>query len=101
MRKCAAILQDQTLLAKLSTGDFVALEAKYHAVCLTSLYKKAEAVREKDEEDEVNPRRPEGITLAELVSFIEVSRMVSSTELPVFKLSEFAKKVHIPFGPTW
>ena len=92
VRKCAAVLQDQTLLAKLSAGDLVALEAKYHAPCLASLYKKAEAVREDDREDAVNPRRPEGIALAELVSFIEESRMVSSAELPVFKLSELADK---------
>ena len=86
VRKCAMVLQDEMLLAKLSTGDLVALEAKYHAPCLASLYKKAERVKEEGEEDETSPRLPEGIALAELVSFIEESRMVSTVELPVFRL---------------
>ena len=80
------VLQDEMLLAKLSAGDLVALEAKYHAPCLASLYKKAERVKEEGEEDETSPRLPEGIALAELVSFIEESRMVSTVELPVFRL---------------
>ena len=40
VRKCAMVLQDEKLSAKLSAGDLVALEAKYHAPCLASLYKK-------------------------------------------------------------
>ena len=38
---------DEELLAKLTAGDLVALEAKYHAPCLASLYKKAERVKGK------------------------------------------------------
>ena len=91
-RKCAAALQDEKLLAKLSGGDLVALEAKYHAPCLASLYKKAERVKEEGEEDRTSPRRPEGIALAELVSFIEESRMISTAELPVFRLAELVDK---------
>ena len=34
VRECAKTLQDTALLAKLSAGDLVALEAKYHAKCL-------------------------------------------------------------------
>ena len=86
------VLQDEKLLAKLSAGDLVALEAKYHAPCLASLYKKAERVKEEGEEDETSPRLPEGIALAELVSFIEESRMVSTAELPVFRLAELVDK---------
>jgi hypothetical protein len=36
-------LQDQNLLAKLSAGDVVAQELKYHRACLTSLYNKERA----------------------------------------------------------
>ena len=86
------VLRVEKLLAKLSAGDLVALEAKYHAPCLASLYKKAERVKEEGEEDETSPRLPEGIALAELVSFIEESRMVSTAELPVFKLAELVDK---------
>ena len=92
VRKCAFALQDEKLLAQLSAGDLVALEAKYHAPCLASLYKKAGTIRDGDEEDEMIPRRPEGIALAELVSYIEESRMASAAELPVFKLAELADK---------
>lgn len=38
---------NEELLAKLSTGDLVALEARYHAPCLASLYKKAERLKGK------------------------------------------------------
>ena len=41
VRQCAQQLQDQTLLAKLSEGDLIALEAKYHAQCLALLYNRA------------------------------------------------------------
>ena len=80
-------------MAKLSTGDLVALEAKYHAPCLALLYKKEATVAEEEEKEDVeNLRRPEGIALAELVSYIEESHMSSAAELPVFKLAELADK---------
>ena len=41
--KCSTDLQDQQLLAKLSTGDLVAQDAKYHLGCLVSLYNRAAA----------------------------------------------------------
>lgn len=40
---CAKTLQDQKRLAKLSVGDVVAQELKYHGTCLTSLYNKERA----------------------------------------------------------
>ena len=43
VRRCAHMLNDCTLIANLSAGDMIALEAKYHAVCLVSLYKKSAA----------------------------------------------------------
>ncbi|KAL9954824.1 hypothetical protein ACROYT_G042404 [Oculina patagonica] len=93
VRKCASTLQDEKLLAKLSTKDLVARDSKYHASCLALLYKKAATVREGEQEkDEENLRRPEGIALAELVSYIEESRVASDVELPVFKLAELADK---------
>ena len=38
VRKCAVALKDSKLLAKLSAGDMIAIEAKYHAKCLIDLY---------------------------------------------------------------
>ena len=34
VRECAILLNDSKLIAKLSTGDLIAVEAKYHAACL-------------------------------------------------------------------
>jgi len=48
VRECALQLQDQNLLAKLSTGDLIALEAKYHIQCLVSLYNRARQSRGSD-----------------------------------------------------
>ena len=41
VRDCAVLLNDGKLIAKLSVGDMVALEAKYHTSCLVSLYNRA------------------------------------------------------------
>ena len=37
VRACAVLLEDTELLGKLSTGDMVALEARYHSKCLAGL----------------------------------------------------------------
>lgn len=41
VHKCATILGDSILLGKLSQGDMIAMEVKYHPACLLSLYYKA------------------------------------------------------------
>ena len=84
---------DEELLAKLSVGDLVALEAKYHAPCLASLYKKAERVKGKKARkmgQVLNDRRI--WRFVELISFIEKSRMVSTAMVPVFRLAELVGK---------
>ena len=87
VRQCIYTLQDERLLVKLSAGDLVALEASYHVHCVDFLYKKAIMVQEKDKEEEV--QQPDGIVLAELVSYIEERRASSDKEHPaVFKLSD-------------
>ena len=43
LNECARNLGDRTLLAKLSAGDVVALEFKYHLPCLNVLYNKERA----------------------------------------------------------
>lgn len=75
--QCAKTLQDQTLLAKLSVGDVVAQELKYHGTYLTSLYNKERAHLRKqqlmskvaDSEIEINQ-----IVFAELVTHIVESQ---------------------------
>lgn len=84
VRKAAMKLQDQTLLAKLSSGDLIAQEAKYHQPCLLSLYNRARGTKT-TEESGVNNMNT-ALAFAELVSYIEDTRM-DSTIAPIFKLS--------------
>lgn len=89
VRRCALDLQDERLLAKLSAGDMVAQDAKYHAKCLATLYNKTRSLQDKqkmDTTDEVN----HGIALAELLSFIEETR-IDEEHTPVFKLADLVK----------
>lgn len=84
VRQCALKLEDKPLLAKLSAGDLIAQEAKYHAKCLTSLYNKAwDTKAQESDKDNVN----HGIAFAGLVSYIEEVRM-DSLVAPVFKLTD-------------
>ena len=46
VRKCAAQVGDNELLARLSMSDMVALEAKYHSKCLLALYYRAKTTVE-------------------------------------------------------
>lgn len=79
--QCAKTLQDQKLLAKLSVGDVVAQELKYHVTCLASLYNKERAHLRKqqlmseiaDSEIEINQ-----IVFAELVTHIVESQRGST-----------------------
>ena len=41
VRECAALLNERKLNAKLSLGDLIPIEAKYHAKCLVALYNQA------------------------------------------------------------
>jgi len=81
---------DTELLARLSAGDMVALESKYHDKCLVSLYnharkQKTQEMRETDEEKVLS-----GIAFAEVVMYIEEARLDDSTA-PVFKLADLGK----------
>ena len=72
VRTCALKLQDEHLIAKLSAGDLVALEAKYHGKCLASLYNKVQS-SEKNGNDEDNgdvANISKGLALAELIAYM-------------------------------
>ena len=88
VRKCATILNDNSLLGKLSSGDLVAQEAVYHPTCLLSLYR----ISRKREEDEGTPendstKQIHGQVLAELAQYMEQEKNESSH---VFKLVDLA-----------
>lgn len=86
VRQCAYQLQDQKLLVKLSGGDLIAQEAKYHLSCLVSLYNKARNLKG-DAEEENSDAVNHGLAFAGLVSYIEESRLDDAIA-PVFKLSD-------------
>lgn len=89
VRECAIQLQDQNLLAKLSTGDLIALEAKYHAQCLVSLYNRARQTKGSEEQMD-SCTTNQGIALAELVTYIEDAR-ADSEIVPIFKLADLVR----------
>ena len=67
VRRCATELRDTELLAKLSAGDMVAIDAKYQRNCLRALYNKIRPAALKDEDADCL----HGIAFAELVVFME------------------------------
>ena len=87
VRQCATLLGDFKLLSKLSEGDMIATEAKYHTGCLIAYYNRAQRMKCYDTEQDANIH---GIVLAELVAYIEDIR-TNQTIAPVFKLSELKK----------
>ncbi len=86
VRQSALDLQDGKLLAKLSAGDMMAQEAKYHPFCLASLYKKAKSQddHKQDDDDKINH------SIAELLAHVEEARMDESVA-PVLKLADLVK----------
>lgn len=68
VRKYAIQLEDTELPAKLSSGDVIALEAKYHLTCLTKLYNRARQTVYASNDDEA---RLHSLAFAELVAFID------------------------------
>ena len=86
VRKCPLILQDEWLLAKVSAGDMLAQDAKYHPKCLVSLYNNATAVQDKGEKDSTD-KVSHSIALAELLNYIEEAK-ISEGVAPVLKLAD-------------
>ena len=90
VKRCAIELQDQTLMAKLSSDDLVAQDARYHANCLAMLYKshsRYTAEMQSNDSDGASY----GIALAELVGFIEETRNNNKDVISVFKLADLVR----------
>ncbi|CAC5386256.1 unnamed protein product [Mytilus coruscus] len=89
VRECALEIQDTVRLAKLSVGDLISQEAKYHDKCLIKLYNKASGQTPKTKK-ESQETVIHGIVLAKLIEYIDGSR--SGTDIvPIFKLADLAK----------
>ena len=79
----------QCLLAKLSVGDLIALEAKYHVQCLVSLYNRARQTKGSHEQEDSGTMN-QGIALAELVAYIEDAH-ADNEVVPIFKLADLSR----------
>ena len=89
LKACATLLQDTKLLAKLSAGDLVAQEVKYHLICLTSVYNRERSFlrQQKQEEQHQHDRQAYDRAFAELVTYI-IETQRSNEGGNVFKLSD-------------
>ena len=70
----AEILRDTELLAKLSAGDMVAIDAVYHLRCLNCLYKKADALRDGNNRYDDKEKLQQQQAFVELQEYIESFR---------------------------
>ena len=97
VRESAGFLKNVKLLAKLSVGDMVALEIKYHQTCFVQLYNRARKVEREENKKSSNNSSDsidQGVALAELIAYLYEEREGSaetSGSSPVFKLSEITK----------
>ena len=77
------------LLAKLSAGDVVAIEMKYHLKCLTSLYNRAKAVESQETLKGQQDNMIHSVAFAELVVYVEEE--LSDKDTPILKLADLVK----------
>lgn len=87
VRTMVTELQDTELLSRMASGDLIAIEAKYHLKCLTSLRNRYRAHVRKcnPQEENISEKMKEGVAFIELVNYIE--KCVDNGTL-LFKLSE-------------
>ena len=87
VRICALKLQDQKLIAKLCPGDLVAQEAKYHSQYLVKLYN-ASSRKVEEGKHEYTDGVSHGITLVELIGYIQETKMNVKDVVHMFKLAD-------------
>ena len=89
VRKIAEEMCDKKLLAQLSEGDMVATEAKYHRICLITLYNRYRDHNLKKSEESSELEMIHGIAFSEVVTFVEDTISNSDEDtVPVFKLQD-------------
>lgn len=90
LRMMATALQDTTLMSKLSGGDLVAIEAKYHLNCLVAYRNQYRSMQRAASSDDGTTTTDEKIlqarAFADLVFHIE--GMLENDTYNIFKLSE-------------
>jgi len=96
-KKCAELLNDTMILAKLAAGHMSAREHKYHPTCLLPFYRKADRVNapvSTDDNDNCEMSTDsDSIALAEVVAYMEEVRCAKGDNAPcvftLHKLSNF------------
>jgi hypothetical protein len=88
VRKCATDLQDSVLLAKLSPGDMVAIDAIYHNACLAQLYRRWDKLHANTVD--ISSRTLYAAAFAELVCYIESFRDEPETA-PFFPIPQLCR----------
>ena len=84
VRDWATILEDTELLGRLSAGDMVAQDAKYHKKCLSVVHNRVRKAVSEGPKYKANEREVSGIVFA--VLYIEEARLDEETA-QVFKLA--------------
>lgn len=86
VRRCANILKDSSLHAKLQKADLIAQDAMYHCVCLSKLYKTASSLQ-LDEHIKDRERKFHVIAFSEVALFILKIVMNATETILASKLS--------------
>ena len=90
VRDFAIFLSDGKLIAKLSAGNMVALEAKYDTACLVCFNNQVRNRRSASLWVSISTTSDLGeLAFAQLVAYI--NEKLASEEIPVFKMSELTK----------
>ena len=81
INECATTLNDGTLLAKLSAGDVVAQDMKYHKTCLAALYNRKRAYlntqRQKETEEVLQGKEAYPMAFSEMLTYINEMKTAS------------------------
>ena len=93
VRNCAVLLNDNKLIAKLSTGDMIGTEAKYHGKCLVGLYNKvrkvkASAIARENSDNSVTDLDLEELAFAKVIAYI--NEFMDTEEMAVLRLADLA-----------
>ena len=90
LNECARNLNDGKLLARLTGGDILAHELKYHRSCLTALYNRERghiATIEKESKDQSQEKEINPLVFSELLAYIVETKLRTGGPI-VFKLAD-------------
>ena len=91
VRAMVTELRDTKLLAKMSCGDLIALDAVYHKDCFTALYTRHRSLSRKTDAELHHDIKSESVALAELMSYMEDRQQSDHPIGNIFKLSDLVK----------